>query len=125
MSSIAPLLLPAGESASRPDPLRLAAAAYLARFTGPSRTHTESDLRIYLAWCAERSVDPLTVERAQVELYVRWMQEVRRLKPSTVSRRMSVVAGFYRTCHQRRAGRRAADDARPASAVPTGRRRSG
>jgi integrase/recombinase XerD len=28
---------------------------------------------------------------------VRWMQEVRRLKPSTVSRRMSIVAGFYRT----------------------------
>jgi site-specific recombinase XerD len=26
------------------------------------------------------------------------MQEVRRFKPSTVSRRMSVVAGFYRTC---------------------------
>jgi site-specific recombinase XerD len=25
------------------------------------------------------------------------MQEVRRLKPSTTSRRMSVVAGFYRT----------------------------
>ena len=32
-----------------------------------------------------------------IELYVRWMQEVRRLKPSTVSRRMSIVAGFYRT----------------------------
>src|SRR5262249_24108272 len=63
-----------------------------------SRVHTESDLRIYLAWCAERSVDPLAVERAQVELYVRWMQEARRFKPSTVSRRMSVVAGFYRTC---------------------------
>jgi integrase len=26
------------------------------------------------------------------------MQEVRRFKPSTVSRRMSVVVGFYRTC---------------------------
>lgn len=26
------------------------------------------------------------------------MQEVRRYKPSTVSRRMAVVAGFYRTC---------------------------
>ena len=25
------------------------------------------------------------------------MQEVRRLRPSTVSRRMSIVAGFYRT----------------------------
>jgi len=98
MSSITPLLLPADGPASRPDRLRLAAAGYLARFTGPSRVHTESDLRIYLAWCAERRVDPLAVERAQVELYVRWMQEVRRFKPSTVSRRMSVVAGFYRTC---------------------------
>jgi hypothetical protein len=35
-------------------PLRLAAAAYLARFKGSSREHTESDLRCYLAWCAER-----------------------------------------------------------------------
>ena len=31
------------------DRLRLAAAAYLARFKGTSRTRTESDLRCYLA----------------------------------------------------------------------------
>jgi Phage integrase family len=36
------------------DQLRLAVAAYLVRFTGASRDHTESDLRCYLAWCAER-----------------------------------------------------------------------
>ena len=30
--------------------------------------------------------------------HVRWMQEIRRFKPSTVSRRFSVTAGFYRTC---------------------------
>jgi integrase/recombinase XerD len=29
---------------------------------------------------------------------VRWLQELRRYKPPTVSRRMSVVAEFYRTC---------------------------
>src|SRR5262249_25556642 len=29
---------------------------------------------------------------------VRWMQEVRCVKPSRVSRRMGVVTGFYRTC---------------------------
>jgi integrase/recombinase XerD len=78
--------------------LRLAASAYLGRYTGISRVHSESDLRIYLAWCAERDLTPLTVGRQQVELYVRWMQEVRRFKPSTVSRRMAVVTGFYRTC---------------------------
>ena len=73
-------------------------AAYLARFKGASRYHTESDLRCYLAWCAERGLDPLAARRPHLELYIRWMQEVRRFKPSTVSRRFSVTAGFYRTC---------------------------
>jgi hypothetical protein len=80
------------------DRLRLAVAAYLARFTGSSREHTESDLRCYLAWCAERGLDPLAAKRPHLELYIRWMQEIRRFMPSTVSRRFSVTAGFYRTC---------------------------
>ena len=80
------------------DRLRLAVAAYLARFTGISRTRTESDLRCYLAWCAERGLDPLAAQRPHLELYIRWMQEIRRFRPSTVSRRFSVTAGFYRTC---------------------------
>jgi hypothetical protein len=45
------------------DQLRLAVAAYLARFKGPSREHTESDLRCYLAWCAERGLDPLAARQ--------------------------------------------------------------
>ena len=80
------------------DQLRLAVAAYLARFTGTTRYHTDSDLRCFLAWCAERGLDPLAAHRPHLELYIRWMQEIRRLKPSTVSRRFSVAAGFYRTC---------------------------
>ena len=80
------------------DRLRLAVAAYLARFTGTSRNRTESDLRCYLAWCAEHGLDPLAARRPHLELYIRWMQEIRRFKPSTVSRRFSVAAGFYRTC---------------------------
>ena len=80
------------------DQLRLAVAAYLARFTGSSREHTESDLRCYFCWCADRGLDPLAARRPHLELHTRWMQEVRRFKPSTVSRRFSVTAGFYRTC---------------------------
>ncbi|MEJ7744591.1 MAG: tyrosine-type recombinase/integrase [Nocardioidaceae bacterium] len=78
--------------------LRLAVAAYLARFKGQSRIHTESDLRGYLTWCQSHGLDPLAATRPHIELYIRWMQEVRRYRPSTVSRRVSVVAGFYRTC---------------------------
>jgi site-specific recombinase XerD len=78
--------------------LRLAVAAYLARFTGSSRAHTASDLRCYLSWCAGRGLDPLAARRPHLELYIRWMQVARHFKPSTVSRRFSVTAGFYRTC---------------------------
>ena len=88
-----------------PDPpepftgrLRLAAAAYLARFKGSSREHTESGLRCYLAWCAGQGLDPLAAQRPQLGLYIRWMQEIRRFRPATVSRRFSVTAGFYRAC---------------------------
>src|SRR5690349_18207445 len=89
-------------SSDSPEPftgrLRLAVAAYLARFKGASREHTESDLRCYLAWCGEQGLDPFAARRPHLELYIRSMQEIRRFKPSTVSRRFSVTAGFYRTC---------------------------
>jgi hypothetical protein len=69
-------------------------AAYLTRFTGSSREHARSDLRCFLTWCADRHLHPLAARRPHLELYIRWMQEVRRFKPSTVSRPFSVVAGF-------------------------------
>jgi integrase/recombinase XerD len=85
-------------ASSAPDPaelltdrLRLAVAAYLGRFTGSSREHTQSDLRCYLAWCAERDLDPLAARRPHLELYIRWMQEIRRFKPSTISRRLAMT----------------------------------
>jgi hypothetical protein len=79
------------------DHLRLAVAAHLARYRGLSREHTASDLPVFLDWCVERGVDPLAAQRAHPG-YVQWCQDVRRFKPSTVSRRTSVVCGFYQTC---------------------------
>ena len=92
MNFPAPASAPSDRTACT-DPLRLAVAAYLARFKGSSRKHTESDLRRFLTWCAEQGLDPLAARRPHLELYIRWMQEIRRFKPSTVSRRFSVVAG--------------------------------
>jgi hypothetical protein len=75
------------------DRVWLAAAAYLGRFKGSSREHTESDLCCYLTWCAERGLDPLAARRADLELYIRWMQELRRFRPSTVPRRFRWAPG--------------------------------
>jgi hypothetical protein len=63
------------------DQLRLAVTAYLARFKCPSREHTESDLRCFLAWCAGNGLDPLAVRRLHLEVYIRWMQKICRFKP--------------------------------------------
>jgi hypothetical protein len=60
------------------DLLRVAVAAHLARYKGLSRAHTNSDLQVSLRWCAERHLAPLTVRRVDVELFVRWLEEVRR-----------------------------------------------
>ena len=66
-------LAPAASDPPEPftDRLRLAVAAYLARFKGSSRAHTESDMRCYLSWCAEYSLDPLAAQRPHLELYIR------------------------------------------------------
>ena len=53
---------------------------------------------MFFAWCGDRQLTPLSAQRNDLELYLRWLQDVRRYKPSTVSRRLSVVAGIYRTC---------------------------
>ena len=61
-------------------------------------TYRNRVLRSFLAWCQRRDLPPLAASRPQIELYVRWMQEVQHYKPSTVSRRLSIIVGFYRTC---------------------------
>ena len=80
------------------DPVHRAVAAYQSRFKGRSRIHNKSDLRAFSRWCEDQQFSPLQATRFHLALYLRWMQEIRRFKPSTVSRRFSVVAGFYRTC---------------------------
>lgn len=61
--------VPSDPPAPFTDRLRLAVAAYLARFKGSSREHTESDLRCYLTWCAEHGLDPLAAQRAHLDLF--------------------------------------------------------
>src|SRR2546429_7468237 len=87
-----------GVASSGQRVLHAAESAYLGRYRGETRVHTESDLRVFLRWCTEQSIDPLSAVRVDIERYVRWLQDVRRYQPSTVSRRLSVVVGFYRVC---------------------------
>ena len=57
--------------------LGLATVAYLSRYRGTSRTHTDSDLRVFFGWCHDRQLAPLEAQRNDLELYLRWLQDVR------------------------------------------------
>ena len=70
----------------------MAVAAYLRRYGGESRVHTGSDLEVFLTWCARQALDSLEEGRVEIQRQVRCDQ------PSTVSRWLSVVVGFYRVC---------------------------
>jgi len=73
-----------------------AAAGFLARYGGPTRRAYAGDLRAWFAWCKNRGLEVLEVKRPHVELWVRAMEEYQHLSASTVSRRLSTVAGYYR-----------------------------
>jgi integrase/recombinase XerD len=41
----------------------------------------ECDLKVFLRCSTDQSLDPLTADRADIERYVRWLQDVRRYQP--------------------------------------------
>jgi Phage integrase, N-terminal SAM-like domain len=83
-----------------PDELseRSAVAGFLAGSTGSTRVSYTTDLRLFAEWCAGDGVRLLAVKRAHVELFARHMEANGRMR-STVARRLSTLASFYRYCH--------------------------
>lgn len=78
------------------DAAHLAAAGFLARYSGRTRPEYARDLRLFFTWCADHRLEVLEAKRPHIELYGRWMDEVRGHKPATVAKRLSTVIGFFR-----------------------------
>jgi integrase/recombinase XerD len=63
---MAAILVPAVSGGSANElVLRAATAAYLGRYRGQIRLHSESDLRVFLRWCADHELDPLAAVRGR------------------------------------------------------------
>ena len=78
------------------DDVHLAMAGYLARYKAATRRSYVTDLRAFMAWCEMARLAPMSVRRPHLETWSRHMSETQHLAPSTVARRLSTVAGFYR-----------------------------
>lgn len=73
----------------------VAAAGFLARYTGATRALYEIDLRIFYTWCAQVRIRPLQAQRPHLELFARHLEEERHNQPSTVVHRLGVLKTFY------------------------------
>lgn len=77
----------------------IAVAGFLAGYGTTTRTSYRTDLRIFTNWCHEAGFTLFDVKRAHLELFDRWMEH-NGLMGSTVARRLSTLASFYRYCEQ-------------------------
>jgi integrase/recombinase XerD len=77
---------------------RVAVAGFLAGYTGATRISYTADLRLFAEWCATNGVRLLDVKRAHLELFARHLEANGRMR-STVARRLSTLASFYRYRH--------------------------
>lgn len=80
------------------DEAHVAAAAFLARYSGRTLDAYRHDLRTFFHWAENADLAVLMATRPHIELY-RTALEERGLAPSTIDRRLSTVCGFYRFAH--------------------------
>jgi site-specific recombinase XerD len=80
------------------DEAQVAAAAFLARYTGRTLEAYRSDLRNFFQWAADNDLSVLEATRPHIELY-RSALEALGLAPSTIDRRLTTVCGFFRFAH--------------------------
>ncbi len=80
------------------DEAQLAAAAFLARYSGRTLDAYRHDLRGFFQWSADIGLTVLAATRPHIELYRGWMED-RGLAASTIDRRLSTVCGYYRFAH--------------------------
>jgi integrase/recombinase XerD len=80
------------------DKAQLAAAAFLARYSGRTLDAYRHDLRTFFQWTTDIGLAVLEATRPHIELY-RIALEERGLAASTIDRRLSTVCGLYRFAH--------------------------
>lgn len=74
----------------------LAAAGYLARYSGSTRETYRVSLKVLWDWCGELGIDVLEgMRRPVLELFARHLEEDRGNSPVTVAMRLSIAKGFY------------------------------
>jgi integrase/recombinase XerD len=71
-------------------------AAFLAGYGPGTRKSYAEGLRAWFRWCDDHGIDPLKAARPHIDLWGRWLEEERKLMPSSVMHRLCILRSFYR-----------------------------
>ena len=80
------------------DEEQMAAASFLARYSGRTLDAYRDDLRGFFQWAHDHHVEVMNATRPHIELF-RVSMEQRGLAASMIDRRLSTVCGFYKFAH--------------------------
>jgi site-specific recombinase XerD len=72
------------------------AAAFLLGYSGHTRDAYRRDLAEWFGFCSEMAVEPLDARRVHIDAWARKLAELDGRAPSTVARKLSAMAGFFR-----------------------------
>jgi hypothetical protein len=82
------------------DEAQIAAASFLARYSGRTLEAYRHDLRGFFQWATDTGVDVLGATRGHIEVFRAWMER-RGLAASTIDRRLSTVRVLPVRAHRR------------------------
>lgn len=77
-------------------PDEIVALGFLARYRDPTRSGYAMSLKQWFQWCYDHHIDPLKAQRADIELWVRKLDDQDGLKNSTIAGKLNAVVGMYR-----------------------------
>ncbi len=77
--------------------VQIALGGFLAGYSNNTFLAYQQDLRQFASWCNDQNLELFTVKRTHIELFARWLEH-RGAARTTIGRRLSTVAGFYRYC---------------------------
>lgn len=88
-------------SIARPADVKLdvdqhVAATFLIRYQEPTRTNYTIALRQWFEWCQQMGTRPLEAKRAHIEAWIRFLEDVKKLKASTICGKLNAVVGMYK-----------------------------
>ncbi|WP_432498885.1 tyrosine-type recombinase/integrase [Kineococcus auxinigenes] len=76
------------------EPWQRVATGFLLAYSGATRTAYATDLRAWITWCTEHSLEPLAATRAHLDAYAQQLREAG-AAPASTARRLAALSGFY------------------------------